>query len=220
MNASPGFEMPYGRAWFLALALEYEQLVGDNLLATMAADIAASLRTFLSGRTIDPLIREYGNHSWALAQLFRYYRARGDTAGTGWVEAQIDDHYLVYDPNAALLIDHSRPDFFSLWGNWAMLLGLRNPVDLKNWLGQQSIPDAALQPITNANSAHQLGINPSRAWGLWWAFSVTGDTRFEQAITTHRQEMADTHEKRQADYGAYGHWVPQFVMYANTQPID
>ena len=40
------------------------------------------------------LVREYGNHGWALAQLLRYYRAIGDTNGTNWAEAQIDNHYL------------------------------------------------------------------------------------------------------------------------------
>ncbi len=220
MNASPNFEMPYGRAWFLALTLEYEQLAGDDQLAAMAADIAASLRGFLDSRTIDPLVREYGNHSWALAQLLRYYRSRGDNDGISWTEAQVDAHYLDYDSGAALIIDHSRPDFFSLWGNWAMLLGLRDPSALQNWLDQQAIPDAALLPIDIANSSHQLGINPSRAWGLWWALSVTGDARFELAIAAHRREMTETHEERQDDYGSYGHWVPQFVIYANTQPLN
>jgi hypothetical protein len=220
MNGSPNFEMPYGRAWFLALALEYERLVGDAQMAPMAADMAASLRTFLSSRTIDPLIREYQNHTWALAQLLRYYRARGDIDGVNWVVAQVDANYLVYDAGAALLLDQTRPDFFSLWGNWAMLLGLRDPNALVQWLAQQTITDAALEPIRNANSSHQLGINPSRAWGLWWAHAATGDARLEQAIAAHGQEMADTHQERQADYGAYGHWVPQFVMYASTQPVE
>ncbi len=220
MNASPGFEMPYGRAWFLALALEYEQLTGGDELAGMATDIAASLRSWLAGRTIDPLIREYGNHGWALAQLLRYYRTRGDGDGSAWVEARVDTHYLDYDPGAALSIDRYRADFFSLWGNWAMLLGLRDPTALRAWLGQQDITETALLPITRANSAHQLGINPSRSWGLWWAFEASGDRRFEQAVEAHTRQMDDTHAKRQDDYGAYGHWVPQFVLYARTQSVD
>ena len=192
----------------------------DMAIGDMAADMAASLRAFLETRAIDPLVREYGNHSWALIQLLRYYRSRGDLEGSNWVAARIEAHYLVYDAGAALAIDHSRRDFFSLWGNWALLLGLYDEGKLRDWLPQQQIADDALRPIARANSAHQLGINPSRAWGLWWAHRATGESRFGQAIDAHWSQMRDTHASRGADYFAYGHWVPQFALYAITQPLE
>lgn len=219
MLDSPAFEMPYGRAWFLALALEYRELVNDDELDAMAADVADSLRTFLSSQPVTPGTREYQNPTWALIQMLRYYRFTDDTDGIAWVSRQIEDHYLEYDSSLSLELDHSRPDFFSLWGNWAMLLGLYDEEALRTWLAQQTIPDAALQPLASASSSHQLGMNPSRTWGLWWASSVSNDPRFETSLNVHLGQIVATHQQRRNDYGAYGHWVPQFVMYANTQPI-
>ncbi len=218
MADRPNFEMPYGRAWFLALAIEYERRVSDGAVSGMANDMATSLRDFLSTNTIDPAIREYGNHTWALTQLLRFYRHRGDTEGEAWVHTQVDNNYLNYDPAINPAIDLDRPDFFSVWGNWAHLLGLRDREKLKTWLDQQVISSEDLAVVANPNSAHQLGMNPSRAWGLSWVVQVSDEPKFADALTAHIAAIEQTHEEEKNDYFAYGHWVPQFAMYALTQP--
>ncbi len=219
MMSRPSFEMPYGRSWFLALAIEYERLVDDGAVEAMADDMASSLREYLSNRVIDPRIREYKNHTWALTQLLRFYKHRNDGEGESWVNAQVDAYYLTYDSQVNLAIDFTRSDFFSLWGNWAHLLGLRDPLALESWLDQQVISDADLQVITSTSSAHQLGMNPSRVWGLSWAAQVSDDPRFKTAISEHVTEIEKTHINSSSNYGAYGHWVPQFATYALSQSM-
>ena len=219
MASRPTFEMPYGRSWFLALAIEYERLSNDGAVAGMADDMAATLRDYLSNRVIDPEIREYRNHTWALIQLLRFYRHRDDSAGESWVHAQVDANYLTFNPQVNLVMDITRPDFFSLWGNWAHLLGLRDPKALRAWLDQQAIADGDLRALSDSNSSHQLGMNPSRLWGLSWAAQVSDDPRFRSAINNHVMAIENTHIEERNNYGAYGHWVPQFAMYGLTQPM-
>ncbi|MBV9541195.1 MAG: DUF2891 family protein, partial [Alphaproteobacteria bacterium] len=54
LAARPQFEMPYGRAWFLRLALEDRRVTGSTRLTFFARDIAASLTSTYRNRLIDP----------------------------------------------------------------------------------------------------------------------------------------------------------------------
>src|SRR5258706_11061112 len=68
----PEFEMPYGRAWFLRLALEDRLVTGSTRLSSMARDVASSMVAFYGAKPPDPFAREYANPSWALLNLFDY----------------------------------------------------------------------------------------------------------------------------------------------------
>jgi hypothetical protein len=50
----PDFEMPYGRAWFLRLALEHRRAFGSAALTSMADDLLASLLAVYRARQPDP----------------------------------------------------------------------------------------------------------------------------------------------------------------------
>ena len=212
----PGFEMPYGRAWFLALAIEFEKRSNDTTLPAMADDMADSLRSYLAARTIDPGTREYSNHTWALTQLLRFYRHRGDSEGERWVTNLVDNHFQNYDPAINPRWDLSRNDFFSLWSNWALLLGERDKNMLRSWLEQQTIAAADLAPIA-LTSSRRAGGNASRTWGLSWIVQVSDDPKYRQALDAHIEANEQAFDIYEGDYG-YGHWVSQFVMYALTQP--
>ena len=84
--AHPVFEMPYGRAWFLRLAIEDTRVTGSARLQKMAVHVARSLRSHYTRVSPIPLSKDYDNASWALRQLFDYYRSVGDSSGTQFVE--------------------------------------------------------------------------------------------------------------------------------------
>lgn len=210
------FEMPYGRAWFLALAIEFESRTQDGTFSAMADDMAASIRNYLSVRTINPATREYSNHTWALTQLLRFYRHRGDTEGEQWVTNLVDEHYADYDPSINPGLDLQRNDFFSLWANWALLLGERDKNMLKTWLDQQTISTDDLKPHPIASN-RVAGQNASRAWGLSWIVQVSDDPKYRDALDAHIDSTELAFDIYEGNYG-YGHWVSQFVIYAFTQP--
>src|SRR5262249_9621913 len=72
LAARPDFEMPYGRAWLLRLALEDRLTTGSTRLTFIARDVATSLVEHYRNHTPEPFSREYANPSWALANLFDY----------------------------------------------------------------------------------------------------------------------------------------------------
>ncbi|MCG8671834.1 MAG: DUF2891 domain-containing protein [Pseudomonadales bacterium] len=216
MNARPNFEMPYGRAWFLALAIEFENIDSDEIFELMADDMAFSLREYLSERAINPGIREYGNHTWALTQLLRFYRHRGDSDGEQWVSGLVEDNYLDYDPSINPSIELNRSDFFSLWSNWALLLGEYDLETLSDWLDQQSITSEDIRPV-NVSNSRRAGGNASRLWGLSWILQVSDEPIYRDAVDDHIASTEQSFEDYEGDYG-YGHWVSQFAIYALTQP--
>ena len=55
LAARPGFEMPYGRAWFLRLAIDHERVFKDRRLAALADEAAQSLMTRYQKIDPDPL---------------------------------------------------------------------------------------------------------------------------------------------------------------------
>src|ERR1700760_2406014 len=72
LAARPQFEMPYGRAWFLRLALEDRLVTGSTRLTFFPRDVAASLTAKYRNPPTDPFAREYANPSWALINLMDY----------------------------------------------------------------------------------------------------------------------------------------------------
>ena len=61
-------------------------------------------------------------------------------------------------------------------------------------------------------------MNHSRAWGLWWAYQITGESRFRRAYNDHVEQGFDDYKKHGDNYWTYGHWAPQLGIYALTQP--
>src|SRR5262249_48789535 len=74
LSCSPQFEMPYGRAWFLRLAIEHHRLTGADDLLAFAEEVATSLRDHFRVHGIDPRSGAYASCSWALINMFDYAR--------------------------------------------------------------------------------------------------------------------------------------------------
>jgi hypothetical protein len=224
----PDFEMPYGRAWFLLLAEEFERR-GDekktadpSRLRAMAGEVAASLEAHFGGRPPDPDDGEYDNPSWALLRLYGWYAFVEDEEGLSRVAKLVDGMKGLDTPAAGFAADLGRSEFFSRFGNYATLVATARPEALAGFLESRPIPDDALRPIQALPTVdHQLGLNWSRAWALKkLAAAAPGEDdrkRYRAAYEAHVVQAWKHHAAKAGDVWAYDHWVPQFAVYALTQ---
>jgi hypothetical protein len=106
-------------------------------------------------------------------------------------------------------------EFMAVCTNWAWLVGKVLPrAEFKAWLADFLPPTLAIEPIAEAASVHQAGLNFSRAWGLWALYRMTGERRFLTAYLRHFESSFWRDDVWNGDYGKYAHWVAQFGMLA------
>jgi len=219
LSRRPEFERPYGRSWLLRLLRDYETLTGKDAWTEGGRRVADDLRTWLADEALTPDLPEYGNQSWALLQLHGWSVHVGDADAVDWVRAQVRAHFVATGPTLARDVD--LPEFFSRWAMQCLLLGeVLGAPEMRAWLDGQSLPDGALRPIEDLRSPHHLGMNASRAWGMWSAYRATGARRWLQAYEAHARASVDLHARWESDRRAYAHWVPQFTLRALLMPMD
>ncbi|MHC5040458.1 MAG: DUF2891 family protein [Planctomycetota bacterium] len=226
LASAPPFEMPYGRAWFLRLASERERWCAETgapdplKLRPIADALAGSMLDFYAGGAPGPKTPEYANDAWALLQLHHWFRHTSDEGKLGAVMDHVRRGFLGEGPAITFAEDKERPEFFSRFGNWATLIAeTQEPGVLADFLKSHPVRDEDLAPVEpKPGAAHHLGMNWSRAWAL----RALGDVlegereRMVRAYTAHVRTAMKHHETHGQDYRAYGHWVPQFAIYALT----
>lgn len=215
LKAHPAFEMPYGRAWFLRLAVDYKRAFGDDRLDAMAAEVADSLVAHYRTSPPDPLATAYGNASWALINLRLHARFTGNEAQVRFVDDAVRAQFL--DDAACPLVaaEVETREFMAICTNRAWLVGQVLPdAAFGDWLARFLPPSLAIDPVTTPASVHQAGLNFSRAWGLWGLYARTGDARFLKAYLAHFEEGRARDDIWNGDYDKYRHWIPQFGMLA------
>lgn len=211
----PRFEMPYGRAWFLRLAIDHQRAFGSSLLTAFADDVAASLVDYYSKNPPDPRAVAYDNASWALINLYDYGRARKDQKIVGFVEKKIRTHYLRETVCPVQQLELDQNEFMAVCTNWAWLVQLVMPAEqFQPWLTRFLPGNPPLVPITNPTRTRKVGLNFSRAWGLWRLYSTTGDVRFLKSYLAHFSETYSHPNLWKGDYIWVAHWVAQFGMFA------
>jgi hypothetical protein len=145
VSARPDFEMPYGRAWFLRLAVERKALRGDDRLDALAALAATSMRAHYESEAPNPNRDRYANASWALINLLHYARATGDADLEAFVAGQVRANFL------APRCDLSREDvgFIAVCTTWAWLVSEVLPEeDFQTWYGEWNPGLETLTPVT------------------------------------------------------------------------
>lgn len=230
LKQNPKFEMPYGRAWFLRLVIEYEQWSqandpqNANKLAAMGDEVAATLQDYyVDVRSPTPESREYSNASWAILHLHEYYKHRNDAEGLQTVSAIIQNQFVNQQWNLSFAHDFERPDFFSPFGNLAYLIAkTQDDITVAHFIDQHPIAEADLRPADPLlPNAHHLGINWSRAWALKALSQRTTDEsqreQFEKAYQAHISVGMKHHQQNVGNFGRYDHWVPQFAVFAITE---
>jgi hypothetical protein len=217
----PRFEMPYGRAWFLRLAIDHRRVFKTERLTPFADEVAQSLIAHYTRTPPDPLSVAYDNASWALINLHDYGVARKDRRIIEFVKTKVRTHYLVSAPCPLQRAELDRREFMAVCTNWAWLVQLvLPPDDFKTWLDRFLPAELPLRPITHPRNAHEVGLNFSRAWGLWRLYAVTGDARYATLYLGHFGETYDNASLWKGDYDSVAHWVAQFGMFALTVSYD
>jgi hypothetical protein len=215
LAADPSFEMPYGRAWFLRLAIDYRRMFHDGRLDAFADDIAASLTARYEQTPPNPKSIAYQSATWALINLYDYGAMRGDGRILDFVRAKVRNYYLSKAPCPLQEVEIDTREFMAVCTNWAWLVSKVLPRDeFKAWL-DVFLPDSLkLEPVVSPDSVHQSGLNFSRAWGLWNLYQTTGEQRFLNAYLAHFDATYRNPAQWKGDYGTVAHWVAQFGMLA------
>jgi len=218
---NPDFEMPYGRAWLLLLARDFEATCGRSHMRTPAGVVAESLLGWLESVDLHPDVGEYLNPCWVLLQLHEWFVDVGDDRGGEQIRRVVASQLQGQGLHPEQ--DFERPEFFSRWGLQALLIGrVLGGKALQRWVAAQALQPSALEPISTYLSVHHLGVNASRAWAFAELFRVGGESRWREAYERHLEASLALHRIHHADHPAYGHWVPQFIIYswlAGNPPI-
>jgi hypothetical protein len=213
LSRHPDFEMPYGRAWFLRLAIEFGT-AADRRLDAMADEVAASLVAYMETRGFDPLIGSYESQTWALINLRAYGIYRGD----GDLVAFVDDMVARSRPAIAPCSfgqDALEASFMAICTNWAWLAG----ESLGGAAGVDAVrrilpPESAMPPIKKPGIAHLYGLDFSRAWGLIHLWRLTRDEAYLRAYGQHFSIGYGNRDWWAGDYRQVAHWVAQFGTFA------
>lgn len=239
LKEHPDFERPYGRAWLLRLAVEFELwsretgFADKDRLRALADEAARSLLAYYEEFHPTPFTHTYNNASWSMVQLHDYYRHTGDRAGLEKTMGMIKNNFLEAGMRG-FSTDFGSPEFFSPYGNWAYLMAkTQAPVALDVFLKRRPSSEKDLAPVSrlvpNPHRAskgesfhpHHLGVNWSRAWALkrlgMAALSQAERDRYASAYRRHVEQGLKHHARYAGDFGSYDHWVPQFAVYALTE---
>ena len=217
LRSRKGFEMPYGRAWFLRLAIDHWQLTGKATLTPMADQTMQSLMTHYKRHSIDPRSSSYDSASWALINMHDYANQRKDSGAIQIIEGWIRQHFL----SGPKRCSHSweGKGFMAVCTNWAWLAAKVLPRDqLRVWLDRFFSQSGLPRPVRHPVGSHHYGLNFSRSWGLWAIYDATGELKYANAFAEHFRAGYEPPSNWRGSYDAVGHWVAQFGMFA-LQPV-
>ncbi len=217
LRQSPQFEMPYGRAWFLRLAIDHHKLTGGDDLLPFADEVALSMRDYYRTRTIDRFSAAYRSDSWALINLLDYARHRHlvdlEAEVTGWIKTNF------VDGSPKCSFDRERGEFMAVCSNWAALAArVLDKQSYSEWLEKFIAANGLPVSIARPEGDHEYGLNFSRAWGLWDMYDKTGRADVIKAYAAHLERGLTPATNWRGSYMAVGHWVAQFGMFA-VQPL-
>jgi hypothetical protein len=214
LAARPQFEMPYGRAWFLRLALEDRLVTGSTRLTFIARDVAASLTTQYRGRLADPFAREYANPCWALINLLDYAAVENRTDIADIVREAAAGLAPFLDRLPSESEEEGWPDFMAVTPMFCELMVRAGAVDVQVVMAKAGTRLAALKPITAPKKAHHYALNFSRGWALLALADASGDERLLAVALDHIETNLFRPSWWRGDYRAVSHWVPQFGIFA------
>jgi hypothetical protein len=221
LQSRPEFEMPYGRAWFLRLALEHRATFGSELLQPMAVDILGSLLASYRHRAPDPRRGSYNSDAWALINMHDYAEALGLADALRVARALVDQHFVRGDLTCGY--EQEAGHFMAVPTTWAWLVSkVLEQKEFNRWAERFFAPMGLPKPVTHPMTWHHHGLNFSRAWGLWGIHAATSQRHLKDAClaayVAHFREGYGNPERWCGSYEGVGHWVPQFGMLA-LQPL-
>jgi hypothetical protein len=211
----PDFEMPYGRAWFLRLALEDRAVTGSTRLTFAARQVANSMVAHYRAKPPQPLSREYANPCWALINMLDYAHTENRTDLAHFVRETAAAHIL---PSLSHLPsskeEETWTDFMAVTPNLCEIVVRSGAAPIGEVMAKAAQRLHALSPVTDPKKPHHYALNFSRAWALFALYEASGDDKLLALYLDH-MEMSLKHPSWwRGDYRAVSHWVPQFGMFA------
>ena len=214
LAARPQFEMPYGRAWFLRLALEDRLVTGSTRLTFIARDVAASLIDQFRHRAVDPFAREYANPCWALLNLLDYAEVEGrqDVADAARdIAAGMREHL---ERLPAETEEQGWPDFMAVTPAYCELMVRSGALPAASVLAGSRHRLLALVPVNEPRKQHHYALNFSRGWALLALAEAARDEALLELAIDHIEAGLARPSWWRGDYRSVGHWVPQFALFA------
>ena len=208
LEKQPSFELPYGRAWLLRLILEFEKQTHTSIVVD---HIVISLKEWLNSENHSNVECEYKNPIWVLLQMWDWYQYKNDQEGLTFCQQKAQE--LLKNPPSLEEDFLARPAFFSCWSLW-ILLSDKMSQDTAILEQYQRVTKEDIRVVTSIQEVHQLGLNPSRAWGFAVSYRRSQEKRWLHAYRAHLLYSEQLTEKYKRDRYAYRHWVPQFIVYA------
>ena len=216
----PGFEMPYGRAWFLRLAREHALQSGGGLLTAMADDVLQSLLARYERQKPDPATGSYQSDSWALINVLQYARWRADRESERRIVGWVMECFAI--PGVAADYAPEVGHFMGTATNRAWLVGQVLPQAAFDHWAEAYFALGMPEPVTVPTTWHHHGLNFSRCWGLWGVAQATASPTLRAAClaayAAHFRNNFDDTSRWRDSYRGVAHWVPQFGMLA-LQPM-
>jgi len=212
------FAMPYGRAWLLRLAMEFERACGDGRLKAIADESAQSIVDWFGDRRMDQLSSSERSDTWPLVNLRAYGRHRGDSKLVAFVDEKVRPIHLwpcQFDADEVV------GSFMGICTTWAVLAGeSRGGEEGKAAMRHILPPDAEFRAVAYPHTRSLFGLDFSRAWGLWRLWRMTGENSYLTAYTDHVGRAYRNRDWWEGNYDAVGHWVPQFGILALLPLFD
>ena len=219
-------ELPYGYAWFLKLAGEREQNWGKSDLHQLGSDIVSRLRQWLFTLTDDEVVhharrREYGNLSWPLLNLWQWGKWKRDLELLDQLSTFARVRLLPLDRECPASLDCTTDEFFpAALQRCRTLLTILSPQEASAWLTAYAYDGLDLSPLTMCSTVHSAGLNFSRSWSLWTLYQHTQNMTFRDLYVDHIVTHMNRPQYWRDGYRMYGHWVPQFGIYAIALSIE
>jgi hypothetical protein len=217
----PAFEMPYGRAWFLRLALEDRAVTGSTRLTFFARDVALSMVEYYRQQPPQPFTREYGNPCWAMTNLWDYAHSENRQDLAKFVRETTVQHILPYlDRLPSPAEEDTWPDFMAITPNLAEVVVRTGAASIGDVMAKVGDRLAALSPVTKPEKPHHYALNFSRAWSLFALYEASGDERLLSGYLDHMQTSLGRPSWWRGDYRSVAHWVPQFGIFALQRALQ
>ncbi|CDN96484.1 DUF2891 family protein [Agrobacterium tumefaciens] len=213
LRRDASFEMPYGRAWFLRLAIEYGQTFDSSELRPLASEVYNSLIERFRAREVDPNASSYNDEAWALINLYDYAFYVKDAATVNLVRDIFSEKYAPLTSSCSVSAESET--FMSRCLNRVWLASkVLDRTDFQTWIKDFERENSSLSPLENIKLSHQEGLNFSRSWAFWDIYEKTGDPRYLNLYIDHFKQNLKTFKDRKDDYKRVGHWVAQFGQFA------
>ena len=221
LAARPDFEMSYGRAWFLRLALEDRRVTGSTRLTPMGKAVADSLVAYYRAQPPNPIAREYANPAWAMTNLLDYARAENKPDYAAFVKDAVARHFVAaLDGLPVPSEEEGWTDFMAVTPMLCEIVVRAGAMDAGTIMAKVGARLLALKPVIEPKRPHHYALNFSRAWALFALYEGGGDEGLLSLYLDHMEISLSHPSWWRGDYRAVSHWVPQFGMFALQRAME